>query len=147
MGPDGVSEMKRCADWTTRMYEAINEQRYHTFTWGRSDCFLFAANIVQAITGEDLAKDIRGKYESPKEAHRLLKEYSGGGVAEALGRLAEELGCTEIAPLMAQRGDVVIVETELGDTTTICVGENVMSFTTTGLGIYPLSKAKRAWRI
>jgi len=139
--------MIRCEHWERKMYEIIEDKKYQTFQWGTSDCLLFTADVVHALTGEDFAKDIRGKYDTLESAYQMLKEFSGGGVIEAIEKLAVDRNGLEVPVPRAQRGDVVIIETLLGDTLAVCIGEKVITVGPSGLVQLPLLDAKRAWKI
>lgn len=105
--------LKRRHDWPERLIEFIESRRRMPFEWGRNDCALFAADAVEAMTGEDLAKKWRG-YKSERGALRRIKRAGG------MRRLAE--GLPERPVGYAQRGDVVLVEVEGRDTFGIVVG-------------------------
>jgi hypothetical protein len=47
--------------------------------WGVDDCGLFAANIVQAVTGHDPAAEVRGQYQNQLTAARLYRKNGGTG--------------------------------------------------------------------
>ena len=139
--------MIRHTDWSSRFYHALHEKKYQPFQWGTTDCLLFCADMIREITGTDLAKDVRGKYDSLEGACHFLKSFAGGGMIQAIEKIAEEAEAPEIPPLSAQRGDVVIIETGLGDTLAVCIGEDVMSVGPHGAVKVPLTEAKKAWRI
>jgi hypothetical protein len=78
--------MKRYHDWQVRFEAFIRECRHVPFAWGSNDCALFAADAVQAITGEHLCPELRG-HRGARQALRTL-ERAGGvrGIADrALG--------------------------------------------------------------
>ena len=101
--------MKRYIDWQVRFLRFTELLKAVPFEWGKYDCCLFAGNAVLSMTGTDHAKDFRGKYNSEEGAQELLEE-KGGLVAY----LDSVLTPKEIN--FAQRGDVVMVTTDLGDT-------------------------------
>lgn len=119
------------------------ERRLDTpFAWGRSDCCLFAADAVLAITAVDHAAKFRGRYKTARGARQLLE--ASGGVAG----MVERAGLIEVAPLLAQRGDVVLLETEHGDALGIvgmdgkCAGQGQRH-----LIFESIERARRAWRV
>nr|WP_313011596.1 hypothetical protein [Brucella intermedia] len=77
--------------------------------WGQSDCILTAADAVEAVLGDDPAKDIRGKYKSKTGAYRLIRQRGFKSVADALSSLFEE-----IPVALAQRGDLGVYENTAG---------------------------------
>lgn len=73
----------RFDDWGPRLSMYLREASRQPFGYGASDCALFAAGAVQAITGRDLAAEYRGKYTTYPEglaltgAKRLSKFVDG----------------------------------------------------------------------
>ena len=80
------------------------------------DCVLFAADCVLASTGEDPASDVRGSWESGREARALLRRV-GGLAAVASSRLG-----VEIDPSMAQAGDVGLLSWRGREAIAVCDG-------------------------
>jgi hypothetical protein len=123
-----------------------------TFVWGRSDCALFAANGIQAMTGTDIAADFRNKYASEAGAMATIKAVCGGAtVADAAAYCASKHNLQELKhPLKAQRGDLVIVE-DSGRLIAGLVapsGRHVVAAGQNSLNTrIPVSNVKRAWRI
>ncbi|WP_424945386.1 DUF6950 family protein [Brucella intermedia] len=96
-------------DWEKRLV-AITEAHLSTpLVWGRSDCILTAADAVDAVLGDDPAKDIRGKYKSKTGAYRLIKQRGFQSVADVLASKFEE-----IPSALAQRGDLGTFENTAG---------------------------------
>ena len=109
--------LKRHPHCLTRAYhQFLASRRYMPFAWGSNDCALFAADGIQAITGTDIAADFRGKYSDEASAMAAIKAIANGStIADAAAWCAAKHGLTEcIHPLMAQRGDLVIVEAAQG---------------------------------
>ena len=126
---------------------AIRAKRGEPFAWGRNDCATFACDIAEAVCGVDFAGPLRGRYKSRVGAARVLKSFARGGLEAAAEKIAEEHGLAEIAPLMARRGDLVLVDTDLGPALGVCVGESIASAGPDGVALMPLSAAQRAWRV
>lgn len=103
-----MTTLTRRDDWRARLAAEMDRQRRDPFVWGRQDCAIgFAAGIVEAITGVDLARGYRGKYASPKGAIKLLRD-SG---AETLADFAA-LHLPECPPAFARLGDLGIVASD-----------------------------------
>lgn len=99
----------RHSDWEKR-FVAVTERHLNTpCVWGKSDCLLTVADAVEAITGTDPAADIRGKYRSMPGAYKLIKARGFSDVASVLAGQFEE-----IAPALAQRGDIGVYEKTAG---------------------------------
>lgn len=103
----------RRTDWPERLAIFLEAATQRPFEWGRCDCLLFAAEGVQAMTDHDPAAPFRGAYDDAAGAARVLGRTVGGGLAEAI---ALGLGHEPLpSVLLAQRGDVVLVEVESED--------------------------------
>jgi hypothetical protein len=129
----------------------ILENAHKPFVWGENDCCLFPANAIQAISGVDLADDFRGRYRDEASAFALIKSLTGGSsVADAAAYCAHKHGLVEHEfPLMAKRGDLVVVKN--GDAL-ICGlvhlnGRHVITVSTNGHVRLPVSNVVRAWSI
>ena len=93
-----------------------------TFVWGKHDCVIFAADAVKAMTGHDLARSYRGLYTNQFEAYEIIARADGLG--KITDKECETYGFSKIDhPMKAQRGDLVMIVTKLGDTMGI-VSEN-----------------------
>src|SRR5687768_18469658 len=101
----------RLENWPRLLIEFLADEK--PFEWGSRDCSLFAADAVLCITGADPAKSLRGKYKTEKGAARILKRR--GGLEKVAANLAADNRMEEIPPLLAQRGDVVLIDSPLGD--------------------------------
>lgn len=140
--------MTRFEDWPIRLDRFLQAASGRPFSWGGhgggSDCALFAADAVQAIRGDDPAAAFRGRYTTAIGAARALKRYGAGDLeSTATMMLGEPLA----NPLLAQRGDVVSVDTEDGPALGVCVGAKVAVVGKTGLVQMQLRGARKAWRV
>lgn len=132
----------RYENWPERLNKFISDNNKKPFTWGEHDCCLFAANAIREITGFDYAEELRGSYSTIKEAVVILNKIGG------VKKLASSYLSEEINPMMAQRGDLVLIETdEHGETLAICIGDKCVAPGMTGLQFAKMSTALTAWRI
>jgi hypothetical protein len=134
--------MKRFEDWPRRLAAAIEAARGRPFCWGEHDCLLFAADVVHAITGLDPAASWRGRYDSRAAAAHHLSEL-GGLEAVVTGALGTPLS----HPTLAQRGDVVMVDTNEGPALGVCNGANAACAGPEGLTFKPMPVWRLAWRV
>lgn len=137
--------MTRLPDWPERLARFVEARRSRPFRWGENDCALFAADWVREATGRDPAAAFRGRYATAAGAVRALKRYGAGDLIATWTALE---GAPLESPRLAQRGDVVAVESGEGAALSICLDERIAVVTPDGgLGFLPLSAAVVAWRV
>ncbi len=129
--------MARLENWERRLNTAIEEATQTPFKWGRFDCVLWTASVVEAITGVNHASEFIGEYKTKREALALLKE-SHGTIQNALNDLFEP-----VAVLKAMRGDVVFYNKAIG----VCNGANSFFATYDGLKPVATNLCTKAWRV
>ena len=144
--------LTRTPHWATREFDQfLLEQETTPFEWGVSDCCLMAANAIEAFTGTDLADDFRGKYTDQAGAFALIAAVTGGTTVEhAAEYCATKHGLVEWpAPLLAQRGDLVVID-DAGQLIAGVVhlnGRHAVTIGAEGLKRFPLEAVKRAWKV
>jgi hypothetical protein len=143
--------MKRSTHWATReLNQHIISRAKAPHVYGSNDCCTFAADGIKAMTGVDIAEDFRG-YTTEAGALKAIKKVAGGSTVEdAASYCAKKYELTELKfPLMAQRGDLVLIEEadglkmgliHLSGACAVVPGE-------TELRRVALTAIKRAWRI
>lgn len=133
----------RREDWPEELARMLREASSRPFAWGEHDCCLFAADVVQAITGEDHAAEFRGRYTTAAGAARALKRYGAGNLVATI-----DAKLPRIAPALARRGDVVCKEFEdVGPALGICVGIQSAFASHTGIAMHNTLDCDHAWRI
>lgn len=130
--------MTRRTDWDARLYAFMESRRVMPFAWSSNDCATFAADAVEAVTGERLQIPQAG---TPEAYARLVRDQ--GTLREMAGALLGD----SIAPSYAQRGDVVLLMLDERETLGICVGAEIAGPGADGLALVPMSHAVAAWRI
>lgn len=98
--------MKRANDWPTRLAEFLLSKRSEPFQWGKNDCCLFAADAILAMGGNDVAKDVRGRYTTAIGARRIMRNLGAANVVELL---TQRLGEPDSKLV---RGVIVAVESD-----------------------------------
>lgn len=106
--------MTRVPNWPAVLAEQVELHRSEPFEWGKNDCALFAATVVQALTGVDLSAGLRGRYTTARGAKRHINA-AGGMRALAAGLQEKPVN-------LAQRGDVVLAMCEGRETFGVVVG-------------------------
>jgi hypothetical protein len=137
----------RREDWPEALHTFLAERRTMPFAWGSNDCVIFAFDAIERMTGTDPFAPFRASYDDRAGAYRNLRDYAGAGLAEAVERLAAAYAMEEVPPLHAQRGDLVMLGTTLGDALGICVGAVIACTGPEGLALAPIGDALRAWRV
>ena len=130
----------RQQNWAVALQNQITQFNDKPFAWGAHDCCTFAADCVQAMTGEDKMIKYRGGYTTELGANKKLKR--AGGLEAAI---TAELGEPKKA-VYAQRGDVVYFHS-LGDTAGICLGSKIAAPSLNGIVYTPMSEAILAWSV
>jgi len=131
----------RVENWPVILAAEIQKARKRAFSFGRADCALWAADVVQAITGADPAAPWRGSYGDRHGALKLLAQF--GGLREAATALLGE----PIATSFAQRGDVVLLAGPEGYSLGICEGALLWAMGEEGIVSRPIGDAICAWRV
>ena len=134
-------------DFAERLHAALGEARGRPFHWGRNDCALFACDVVAAATGVDYAAPFRGRYRTAAGAARALRRFAGGGLEAAAEKITQDNKLEEVPPLMAQRGDFVLMDETAGPALGVCLGETFVAAGPSGTVTLPLTRARRAWRV
>ena len=133
--------MRRLKNWPSRFAALVEVTRGRPFEWGTHDCCLWAANAVLAITGEDLAADLRGSYTTARGALARLNAIGGLEAAGARAGRRVEL-------LHAGAGDVGLVTWPDGtESLAVCAAHTWMCAGDAGLVHLPLGCGKFAWGV
>lgn len=136
---------RRLLDWPERLAAIVEERREREFSWGVHDCGMFAADVAQALTGEDPAAWLRGRYSSEAELEAIIVPM--GGIEAAIEHTMAEFGAPECPPAYAQRGDWALVEVGNDLMTGVVLGDRVAVPGLDRLQFVPLRKALRTWAI
>lgn len=126
--------------WPLILAEQVEGARKRPFAFGMHDCCLFAADVVLAMTGTDIAAGYRGKYKTERGALQLIAK------GEGLSAMASKQLGKSMPALCAQRGDVVLISQgrySLG----ICLGSMLVVPGKEGLVFLPIREAMCAWRV
>lgn len=142
--------MRRRSDWQSQLGAYLERVAHWRFAYGELDCGLFAANAIEAMTGVDIAVDLRGRYSSRPQAFAAIQTITGAatmiGVAE---HFACKHGLGERPVLMSQRGDLVALRTGRRSSLGIVAMHGTEILAPYGRGILrlPISHATRSWQV
>lgn len=144
--------LTRTDHWATREFHDFLMSRHKMpFAWGTNDCCMFVADAIKSFTGVDIADDFRDRYTDAASAFQTIKSVTGGTtVADAAAHCASKHGLQELSsPLLAQRGDLVLVQegSELIAGIVHLSGRHIAVVGEEGLKRKPITEAKRAWRV
>lgn len=147
----GHLELVRVGDWEARLNALLAQRRDVLFTWGATDCCMFAADAVLAMTGVDAAAEFRGRYTTAGGAARALKRHGAGELAATIDAKFES-----VAPAFVRRGDLVAVDHDaLGTAIGVCIGADAVFVgleagedgDTPGLVRVPRAGWRSGWRV
>lgn len=139
-------------NWDTKdLHDFFLNRERVPFQWGANDCCIFVADAILSFTGTDIAVDFRSKYNDKDGAFATIKSVTGGNsVEDAAEYCAVKFGLPELThPLMAQRGDLVVVKNgqDLIAGIVHLNGRQVVVVSEAGLLRAPIRTIKRAWRV
>jgi len=128
-------------NWPEVLDKCISDARGKPFEWGEHDCCMFAANVVEELTGTDYAAEFRGKYKTMR------------GASKALGKIPldktmdKKLKRTQ----HPNRGDVVLIGKEITQQPLpalgICLGMTVALIGDQGIEFLPVAVIAAAWDV
>lgn len=133
----------RFPDWPERLEAEIERHRKVPFSYGAADCFVFVADCVRAMTGDDPAAKVRGKYKTERGAASQMRKVFGA--ADVAGLLASLYA--EIPPAMARRGDLGIVESDRGPVSCVIGGPQIFAKSRAGVLVAPRGQLAKAFRV
>lgn len=134
--------MKRKDNWREELFKYVAASVREPYAPGKNDCALFSAGAVKAMTGVDLAKGWRGKYRTLAGGYKQLKKKG----FDSLPELAAA-HFPEIPALMAQVGDLAVVDAPDGEALGVVQGARVWLRLEEGLGFQDITDVKRAFRV
>jgi hypothetical protein len=141
--------LRRLDGWPGLLESFIHSRRYAPFQWGKNDCVLFSCDAALVMTGEDLARGFRDTYDTARGAVKTMHLLGASSVGELADIFAARLGLRVLPATFAQRGDVVLLNRELGESLGIVAlsGIDVWAPAEEGLAEIPIREGLRAWRI
>ena len=141
-----LPDTRRLPDWPARLGALAAQRLAQPFAWGPNDCAAWVADAVATMHGHDTLAELRGARRSWRQARRQLQRI--GGYPAAMARA----GLQPVAPALAGRGDVVLME-DTGDgaqgwpgVLAVCIGDEALAPGTAGLDAMPMTRALMAWR-
>jgi hypothetical protein len=134
--------MQRLPDWKPRLTAWLSTIARKPFAHGEHDCALFVAGAIEAMTGEDPAARLRGRYTTARGGMRVLRREGFEDHVAVVAALLEDT-----PPAMAQVGDIAVVDAAEGPALGIVAGAEVLVLSPQGLGTASLLAVKRAFTL
>lgn len=132
--------MRRKEDWHDRMWAMLDTLADSSFEYGKIDCCIFAAKLVDSMCETEYEKELVKHYQDENTAKAYIEV--SGGLEEAV---SSYLGQSKQGK--PQRGDVVMFAGELGQTLGICVGSTIASISSDGVVFVPRNLTICYWTI
>ena len=129
----------RRSDWCEQLWNAIADAERRPFFYGA--CVQLTAECIDAMTDSNLVEKIRPLYSSEAAARALIEQPG------SFEKLVTEFLGDATPPLLARRGDAVLLELSTGPATGVCVGYRVACAASVGVLFLPLSQALATWRV
>lgn len=102
---------------------------------------MFAADAVEAVTGKDPARHLRGAYTDERGAARIIRELGG------VERIAATRLGAEVLPAFARPADIGLTLQAGRETLAVCGGQNWHAPGLFGLMTLDASQILKAWRV
>lgn len=131
--------VKRYPDWPRRLSDFIAANKDTKFEWGKNDCIIFGARLVETLTGENYYSGYQ--YDTEEGARKIIEE--NGGVIPLIKKYMGQ-GHSDI--LKAGRGDIVVMK--LPELTIGFIddsGRRVIALGPKGIVRLPLKTIWRVW--
>lgn len=137
-----MAEYVRLPDWLARLTAYVDEVRRRPYEPGTTDCALFAAGAVAAMTGNDPAAAYRARYATEADGFALLRaEGTHDHVERAVSLFPMK------HPSTGQTGDLAIVDVSDGLALGVVVGPRVFLVGATGLYTADLMAARKVLKV
>jgi len=128
-------------DWPEILAYRVESMVGVSFEWGKTDCCMFAADIVAAMTGIDYAAEFRGRYKTMRGAARLLRKKS----------LVEIMDGKLHRTKHPKRGDVVLIDETITQQPIpalgVCLGRHIVLMGDDGIEYLPVGTETIAWDV
>jgi len=131
----------RIEGWEQNLNTIIESKRNQPFDWGTNNCVGFVAEVQKGITGRTDFPEALEDVGSRLNAYRLVRKRVKN-ITQGADQYFESIPIT-----MAQRGDIVELETCDGPAVGICVGSQAVFIGENGIEYLPLTALIRAWRM
>lgn len=126
----------RVQNWDQAAVAVLESHLAMPFKWGETDCSTMAADVVRAVTGEDILP-VRGW----RDKAAAMDELRARGGLEA----AVDAVLPAVPVMMAQRFDIGLWRQGLVSALVVCTGAGFIGKTLDGRMVLPRAAAVKAW--
>ena len=102
-------------NWQSLLFAEVRARKTTPFQYGKHDCCIAAADLIQTIMDIDLMKGLRGRYRSAAGAARVIKAEGFHTLESLLEARVIEAGGHLMCPAHVSMGDLVITDKALHD--------------------------------
>lgn len=135
--------MTRRPDWQVRLTTVVNARIGLPYEYGMTDCWCFAREAVEAVTGVVLMPDV----DPPKGWLAAARVLIARGWSSIEDMMTELLGEPLDDPLDARAGDIISYEGGGEYHLAVCMGDEALAPQTIGLRVIGRASWRRAWKV
>ena len=78
------------------IHEAAQKASHTCFKWGKNDCCLFVADILEKKFGVDYSENFRGKYKTLLTTHKMMRSQGVVSLDELYEQVASNYGWSKV---------------------------------------------------
>lgn len=130
--------MTRLPNWRSRLHAVISEKENAEFKYGKNDCCLFGADIILALTDNDLAADYRGKYRTLSGGTRLIRKDGFKTHIDLIQKSFDEIPVS-----LSREGDIGLV----GPAVVVLLGTFAVGLGENGIVRFQIEEVQKAFSI
>lgn len=131
----------RLPDWEFRLFTWLSEIRAKPLEFGQFDCAVgLVSGAIIAQTGVDLGLSHIGKYADELQAHRYMHKNGWANLESMMDAF--------LRPAVKgdrHRGNIVLLESDVGDGFGVRVGSQAVAFSSVGLREFPIPPKSFEW--
>ncbi len=127
--------------WENRLEELVQSKRNLPFDWAENNCMQLVTEAQQTLTGQTDFPEALQNVGTKHSAYKLVLKRAKN-LTELMDKHFKRVPIT-----MAQRGDIVDIETCEGPAMGICMGGHAVFVGEKGIEHIPLTSLIRAWRM
>lgn len=135
-----VEQQRVVSDMDKQLQESINKTKGQPFQWGKNDCCTMSNERLKQV-GLDLMTGVIPEYSTDDEANEIIANLDES-ITEILNSNLKQIDFN-----YAKDGDLVMIESELGDTLTIKVHGGLWCMTGKGARLVTRFTVINCWEV